>query len=173
MQSSPPMPLSLFVLTALLGLVVLSLGALPPRYYYFIAKAVLRSTGEESDPSNEVVFQSRSNCCRVLTLAWDYPYANTDLFFRVYWGRKSGDYTNRVSTTNLWATVELWPVPKTNLVITTTTTGTNLACANELRGPWYLLNRTTFTVTNPTLWPVFYRGVGPASNRVSQTVYWY
>lgn len=139
----------------------------PP--YYFVAKAVIQSQGVESDPSNEVIFTPVSNCCRVLTLAWDYPYANTDLFFRVYWGRQSGIYTNRVSTTNLSVAVELYPPPKTNIVLTITTTGTNLACANTMKGPWYFLNRTTISITNPTLWPVFYRGAGAGSNRVNLT----
>jgi hypothetical protein len=53
-------------------------------------------------------------------------------------------------------------VPATNVIVTVTTTGTNLACSTSLRGSWTNLNATTFIYTNPTA-TLFFRGLGKNS----------
>lgn len=141
----------------------------PPRFTtnYFAVTATNSAGG--SDYSNEATFIN-SNRQPTVALAWDRSPDPTVTGYRMYWGRSSRTYTNSMPVGNTnYATVQLFLPPKTNLVISISTTGTNLQCANKLAGPWYFLNRTTMMVTNPALWPVFYRGAGAGSNRVSLT----
>ena len=126
--------------------------------YVFAATAVDKF-GLESDYSNEVGCTN----LREVALAWDRsPGTNTVTNYFVYWGGTNWAYTTRwPAGTNLTVTLRSPNmVPRTNVVVTVTTTrATNLLAANSLRGPWLRLNATNWTRTNG-ISPQYWRAVG-------------
>lgn len=134
---------------------------LPPRTNWWFVVTALRD-GLESGFSNEV-----STTNSLPTLAWDR--SDTNCTYRVYRGTNSGQYNRSWDAgTNL-----LFTIPKdillTNIVITVTTTGTNLAYATTLKGPWTKYNKTTFKDTNPPT--RYWRGLGQGSKVVTTAVF--
>lgn len=134
----------------------------PATNRYCFAATATGTNGLESDFSNEVCATN----LRVVTLAWDKsPGTNAVTNYAVYWGGKNGTYTNKWQCgTNLTVTLRLpWVKPKTNCVVTLTTSkATNILAANSFKGPWVALNATNWTGTNPTS-PQYWRAVGKVS----------
>ena len=143
---------------------------LPPNtnYWWYFAVTAVGTNGLESDYSEELAYSNGIHATS-LTLAWD-PSATSNVTYKVYQGRSSGNYTNiSYVGTNLSLSVRLIPIPKTNIVITVTTTGTNLAYATTLKGPWTKYNKTTFKDTNPPT--RYWRGLGQGSKVVTTAVF--
>lgn len=130
-----------------------------PTYTFYFAATAFDKDGLESGYSNEVTY-STTNPMNPVTLAWDASISsNRPITYWIYQGGISGSYTNHYAAgTNLLLTLRP-SLPKTNLLITVTTTGaTNLAWAPSLRGPWTSLNSTNWMATNPPA-PRYFRSV--------------
>ena len=94
------------------------------------------------------------------------PWTNATNYV-IQWTLLGSGATNFIDAgTNTQATIQIVPWPLTNLVLTVTTTGTNLYRAASLRGPWTALNRTNYTATNPPA-PYYFRGKGRRGNTVA------
>lgn len=120
-----------------------------------------------SDGSNLVLW-ANTNRYRTVTLAWDRSPDPTVTNYPVTWWRQ-GQKTNWLNAGNTnWFTVELWPPPKTNLIVTFTYSGTTLETATNLPGQWTPVNKTSMSLTNYRGPMILVRGRGK-TNAVGYT----
>jgi len=129
---------------------------------------------------------------------WDPPVCTNQIVaYKLYSGPCPRGYTNSITVLTNRAAIPVYPgapvyfavtaidtaglesdfsnelllwndIGKSNLVVTVSTTGTNLLWSAAPRGPWTATNRTAINLTNP-ISPRFWRARGPATNRVTIT----
>lgn len=131
--------------------------SIAPTYKPFYIVATAWNNNLESDYSVELVY-SPTNYVSNVRVAWDIVTNATS--YTVYFGRVSGTYTNSTDAhTNTGVTIQLRPLPKTNVVLTITSiNATNLASSSNMKN-WTMLNRTNYTRTNPPT-PIYYKALG-------------
>lgn len=126
--------------------------------YYFAATA--RNETLESDYSNEAVFTNVLKSEFVL-VSWDASPSTNVTGYRVYFGRRSGQYTNMTEAgTNLTCPVRILPPILSNVVvIVLASNATHLMFKESLSGHWYTMITNYWRTTNPTS-PRFFRALG-------------
>ncbi len=137
--------------------------------FYFACTAV-DGSGLESVYSAEVDWVRENGGSPFVTLAWDAGAAASDqspvISYRIHWGLFSGTYTRTEDAgTNCELTIRVVPAALTNCAVTVA--GQDLEWAPMAKGPWTLLGADTWTVTNPPLPMLLFRGHGVTITRRS------